>query len=157
MRRHCGFTLVEVLIAVAIVAALASIALPLAELQVQRQRERDLRHALREVREAIDAYKRAYDEGRIERSVDKSGFPPTLLALVEGVTDARSQKSAKIYFLRRVPRDPFAADQQVPAHETWGLRASTSPPDDPRAGADVFDVYSLKPGAGMNGVPYKLW
>ena len=157
MRRHSGFTLVEVLIAVAIVAALASIALPLAELQVQRQRERDLRQALREVREAIDAYKRAYDEGRIERSVDKSGFPPTLLALVEGVTDAKSPKSAKLYFLRRVPRDPFATDPQAPAHETWGLRSSTSPPDDPRSGADVFDVYTLKPGAGMNGVPYKQW
>ena len=157
MRRHSGFTLVEVLIAVAIVAALASIALPLAELQVQRQRERDLRQALRELREGIDAYKRAYDDGRIERSVDKSGFPPTLLALVDGVTDAKSPKSAKLYFLRRVPRDPFATDPQAPAHETWGLRASTSPPDDPRAGADVFDVYSLKPGAGMNGVPYKLW
>jgi general secretion pathway protein G len=157
LRRQSGFTLVEVLIAVAIVAALASIALPLAELQVQRQRERDLRQALREVREAIDAYKRAYDEGRIERSLDKSGFPPTLLALVDGVTDAKNPKSAKLYFLRRVPRDPFAADPQAPAHESWGLRASTSPADEPRAGADVFDIYSLKPGAGMNGVPYKQW
>lgn len=157
MRRHCGFTLVEVLIAVAIVAALASIALPLAELQVQRQRERDLRQALREVREAIDGYKRAYDEGRIERSLNKSGFPPTLLALVEGVTDARSQKGAKLYFLRRVPRDPFATDPQALAPETWGLRSSTSAADDPHAGADVFDIYSLKPGTGMNGVPYRQW
>ena len=157
MRRHSGFTLVEVLIAVAIVAALASIALPLAELQVQRQRERDLRQALREVREAIDAYKRASDEGRIERAADKSGFPPTLRALVDGVADAKNPKSAKLYFLRRVPRDPYATDPQVPAHETWGLRASSSPADDPLAGADVFDVYSLKPGVGMNGVPYRQW
>jgi len=157
LRRHSGFTLVEVLIAVAIVAALASIALPLAELQVQRQRERDLRQALREVREAIDAYKRAYDDGRIERAADKSGFPPTLLTLVDGVSDAKNAKGAKLYFLRRVPRDPFATDLQAAAHETWGLRASTSPADDPRTGADVFDVYSLKPGAGMNGVPYKQW
>ena len=157
MRRHSGFTLVEVLVTVAIVAALASIALPLAELQVQRQRERDLRQALREVREAIDAYKRAYDDGRIERSADKSGFPPTLLTLVDGVTDAKSVKGAKLYFLRRVPRDPFTTDSQAAAHETWGLRASTSTADDPRTGADVFDVYSLKPGAGRNGVPYKQW
>ena len=156
-KRDGGFTLVEVLIAVAIVAALASIALPLAELQVQRQRERDLRHALREVREAIDAYKRAFDEGRIDRSAEKSGFPPTLATLVEGVADAKNPKSAKIYFLRRVPRDPFNADPQIPAHETWGLRASNSPADDPRSGADVFDVYSMKAGVGMNGVPYKEW
>ena len=143
---------------VAIVALLASIALPLAELQVQRQRERDLRHALRELRDAIDAYKRASDDGRIERAADKSGFPPTLSALVEGVTDAKSpKKEVKLYFLRRLPRDPFNTEAQVAAQETWGLRASTSPADEPRAGADVFDVYSLGPGVGLNGVRYKEW
>lgn len=158
VKRQAGFTLVEVLIAVAIVAALASIALPLAELQVQRQRERDLRQALRELRDAIDAYKRAFDEGRIDRTADGSGFPPTLRALVDGVNDARNPKSdAKLYFLRRVPRDPFFADPQLAAHETWGLRTSASAPDNPRSGADVFDIYSLKPGAGLNGVPYKDW
>ena len=145
------------LIAVAIVALLASVALPFAELQVQRTRERDLRHALREMREAIDAYKRASDEGRIARAADKSGYPPTLQALVEGVPDKRDAAGAKLYFLRRLPRDPFVDDPQVPAGETWGLRSSASPPDDPRPGADVFDVYSRNEGIGINGVPYRQW
>lgn len=152
-----GFTLVEMLIAVAIVALLASVALPFAELQVQRQRERDLRHALREVREAIDAYKRASDEGRIARAADKSGYPPTLRALIEGVADKRDAAGAKRYFLRRVPRDPFFADPQVAAEDTWGLRSSSSPPEDPRAGADVFDVYSRDPGTAINGIAYREW
>lgn len=155
--RPRGFTLVEILIAVAIVALLASIALPFAELQVQRSRERELRHALREVREAIDAYKRAADEGRIALAADKSGYPPTLHALVEGVPDKRDAAGAKLFFLRRVPRDPFIDDAQVSAEDTWGLRSSTSPPSEPRAGADVFDVYSRHPGTGINGVPYKEW
>jgi general secretion pathway protein G len=155
--RHGGFTLVEMLIAVAIVALLASIALPFAELQVQRSRERDLRHALREMREAIDAYKRASDDGRIARGVGKSGFPPTLGALVEGVPDARDPAGGKLYFLRRLPRDPFFDDPQVPAEETWGLRSSASPPSDPRAGADIFDIHSRHPGTGINGVPYREW
>ena len=152
-----GFTLVEMLIAVAIVALLASIVLPFAELQVQRSRERDLRHALRELREAIDAYKRASDEGRIAKAADKSGYPPTLAALVEGVPDKRDAAGAKLYFLRRLPRDPFVDDPQVPPDQTWGLRSSASPPGDPRPGADVFDVYSRHPGTGINGVPYKEW
>ena len=155
--RQSGFTLVEMLIAVAIVALLASIALPFAELQVQRSHERELRLALREVREAIDAYKRASDEGRIARAADKSGYPPTLRALVEGVPDRRDAAGAKLYFLRRVPRDPFADEAQLPAEETWGLRSSQSPPEDPRPGADVFDVHSRHPGSGINGVPYKEW
>ena len=156
MRRK-GFTLVEMLMAVAIVALLASIALPFAELQVQRQRERDLRHALRELREAIDAYKRASDELRIARPADKSGYPPTLRALVDGVVDVRSPSGAKLYFLRRIPRDPFFDDPQVAAAETWGLRSSISPPDQPSVGEDVFDVYSRKEGHGIKGVPYREW
>jgi len=142
---------------VAIVALLASIALPFAELQVQRSRERELRHALRELREAIDAYKRASDEGRIARAADKTGYPPTLRALVEGVPDKLDAAGAKLYFLRRLPRDPFFDDAQVPAHETWGLRSSKSSPEEPRSGEDVFDVHTRHAGVGINGVPYKDW
>src|SRR5471030_344725 len=157
MLRPRGFTLIEMLITVAIVAILASVALPLSELAVQRGKERELRHALREVREALDAYKRASDEGRIVRSPDQSGYPPALGALIEGVTDAKSPTGAKIYFLRRLPRDPLDPEPNTPAEATWGKRGYDSPPDNPRPGKDVFDVYSLNAGSGMNGIPYRQW
>ena len=145
-----GFTLVELLIVVAIVALLASVAAPLAELGFQRGKEQELRHALREIREAIDAYKRAVDEGRVERKADESGYPATLAVLVEGVADKTSPESAKIYFLRRIPRDPVS-------NEDWGLRSYASPPDSPQAGKDVFDVYSRSAEAGINGIAYREW
>jgi general secretion pathway protein G len=157
MRRSTGFTLIELLITVAIVALLASIALPLSELSVQRGKEQELSRALREIRDAIDAYKRHADEGRIKRSADASGYPPTLSALVEGVVDLKSPTQAKIRYLRRIPRDPFSSDAETPPEQTWGLRSYESPPDEPRPGKDVFDVYSLNPGSGLNGIAYKDW
>jgi general secretion pathway protein G len=157
MRRSTGFTLIELLITVAIVALLASIALPLSELSVQRGKEQELSRALREIRDAIDAYKRHADEGRIKRSADASGYPPTLSALVEGVVDLKSPTQAKLRYLRRIPRDPFSSDAETPAEQTWGLRSYESPPDEPRPGKDVFDVYSLNPGSGLNGIAYKDW
>ena len=149
MRAPRGFTLIEVLVTLAIVALLASLALPLSELSVQRAKERELRHALRTLRGAIDAYKDAADANRVERKADASGYPPTLEVLVEGVRDARDPKGAKIYFLRRIPRDPVGED--------WGLRSYESPPDEPREGKDVFDVYSQSAGVGLNGLPYREW
>jgi general secretion pathway protein G len=157
MNRADGFTLLELLITVAIVGLLASIALPLSELAAQRNNEQELRHALRQIREALDAYKRASDEGRITRSTDQSGYPPTLAALVEGVVDAKSPSGAKLRFLRRVPRDPLAANAPAAAETTWGLRSYDSPVDAPRPGKDVFDVYSMSAAVGLNGVPYKEW
>jgi general secretion pathway protein G len=152
-----GFTLVELLVTVAIVAVLATVALPLAELTVKRSRENDLRAALRQIRGAIDAYKQAVDDGRIPRKADETGYPPTLEALVDGVENARSAKKAKIYFLRRLPRDPLHTDASVPAAQTWGLRSYDSPPDEPREGRDVYDVHSLSTGADFNGLPYRQW
>ena len=145
-----GFTFIELMITVAIVALLASIALPLAEVTVQRNKEKDFRHALREIRGAIDAYRRAADEGAIERKADASGYPETLAVLVEGVADKRKPDGPKIFFLRRVPADPING-------EDWGLRSYASTATEPQPGKDVFDVYSRSQEKGLNGVPYREW
>lgn len=152
-----GFTLIELIVTVAILGILATGLLPLAQLASQRGKEQELRAALREIRTAIDAYKKAADEGRVEKKADASGYPPELALLEEGVRDAKSPQDKKIYFLRRVPRDPFFADASIPAAKTWGLRSYESPPDDPRDGDDVFDVYSRSERVGLNGVPYRQW
>ena len=152
-----GFTLIELVITVAIVALLATAVLPVNELVVQRTQEQDLRRSLRQLREAIDAYKQASDEGRIRKSVGDSGYPKTLEALVDGVEDQKSPNKAKIYFLRRIPRDPFSTDPTLSAADTWGKRSYESPPDDPREGDDVFDVFSRAAGKGINGQPYRDW
>jgi general secretion pathway protein G len=152
-----GFTLIELVITVAIVALLASVALPVSELAVQRTKEQDLRRTLRQIREAIDVYKQASDEGRIRKSIGDSGYPKKLEDLAEGVDDQKNPKKEKIYFLRRVPRDPFNADPTLSAAATWGKRSYASPPDDPKEGDDVFDVFSLAQGKGINGQPYRDW
>jgi len=152
-----GFTLIELVITVAIVALLASVALPVSELAVQRTKEQELRRTLRQIREAIDLYKQASDEGRIKKSIGDSGYPKKLEELAEGVDDQKSPKKAMIYFLRRIPRDPLNADPTLSAAASWGKRSYASPPDDPREGDDVFDVFSLAPGKGINGQPYRDW
>ena len=152
-----GFTLIELVITVAIVAVLASVALPLNELIVQRSKEQDLRRALREVREAIDAYKQASDEGRLAKRPGDSGYPKRLGDLVAGIEDEKNPKKERIYFLRRLPRDPFAADPALGPAESWGKRSYLSPPDQPSDGDDVFDVFSLSTATGINGRPYREW
>ncbi|MEO8039643.1 MAG: type II secretion system protein [Betaproteobacteria bacterium] len=157
MRAGRGFTLIEVVITVAIVGILALGLVPLGELAVQRTKEAELRTPLRQIRGALDAFKKAADEGRIARKADDSGYPPSLEALVEGVPDIKAPASRQIYFLRRIPRDPFHADASASPAQTWALRSYESPPDSPRAGKDVFDVYSMAEGKGINGIPYSQW
>jgi len=135
-----GFTLLELVIAIAILSILVVMAVPVVQLEIQRQKESELRQDLREMRNAIDAYKHATDDGRIPRK-----------------TDAKDAKGRTIYFLRRIPRDPFNPDPALDAAQTWGKRSYESPPDAPAEGDDVFDVYSLAPGTGINGVPYRQW
>jgi general secretion pathway protein G len=155
--RRGGFTLIELVVTLALLGVLALLAAPLAELSVQRSREQELRTALREIRGALDRYKRLVDQGQLPRRLGESGYPPNLALLVQGVPNAQDPKGGRIYLLRRLPRDPFHPDPGVPAEATWGLRSYASPPDDPREGDDVFDVYSLSPATGLNGQPYKDW
>ena len=152
-----GFTLIELVVTLAILAMLSTVALPMTEVAVQRGKEQELHAALRQIRDAIDAYKRAYDDGHMIKKVGESGYPPTLDILVQGVNDAQSPKEQKLFFLRHVPRNPFALDSSVPAAETWGIRSYASSADDPQAGTDVFDVYAPVLGKGINGVPYREW
>lgn len=154
--RARGFTLIELVVSLAILALLATMAVPMGEVVVQRNKEQELRKALRQIREAIDNYKQVYDDGHILKKVDASGYPPSLQVLEEGVSDAKSPDERKIYFLRRVPRDPFAPEN-VTAVESWGQRSYSSSFDRPQKGDDVFDVYSEAPGKGLNGVPYREW
>jgi general secretion pathway protein G len=145
-----GFTLIELLIVVAIVALLATVAAPLAELSYQRGKEQELRHALRQIRTAIDDYKRAVDEGRVERKADETGYPPSLAVLVEGAKRKDVPTDEKLYFLRRLPRDPVSGEE-------WGVRSYASPADDPKPGKDVYDVYSRSEELGLNRIPYREW
>jgi general secretion pathway protein G len=154
--RERGFTFIELMVTLAIMAILVMVATPMAKLSIQRDRERELRAALTEIRDALDAYKRASDQGRIQMRIGESGFPGSLEQLVDGVEDQRSPNRRKLYFLRRLPRDPMADPSMAP-EETWGLRSYASPPDDPSEGEDVFDVYSKSEKIGLNGVPYREW
>jgi general secretion pathway protein G len=156
-RRSGGFSLIELMVTLAILALLASVAVPFAQLVQQRRQETELRDALWQIRAALDAYKQGVKEGRIDSPADGSGYPPDLDTLWKGVPDKTKPDASRLYFIRRLPRDPFFPDPAVAPAETWGLRSYASPPDAPAAGRDVFDVYSLSPRTGLNGVPYREW
>ena len=155
--REAGFTLIELVITLALLGLLAMLAAPMTEVAYQRSQEQALRSALRDIRDALDQYRRATDQGLITRRVGESGYPPSLEVLVSGVANAQDAKGGRLYFLRRLPRDPLFRDPKAPAEATWGLRSYASPADEPRDGDDVFDVYSLAQGNGLNGIAYRDW
>lgn len=152
-----GFSLIELLITLTILGVLATVVLPVAQIEMQRTREHELRRSLNEIRAAIDEYKRMYDLGAIEQTAGASGYPPTLDLLVAGVPDARDPERKKIYFLRQLPRDPFNSNPSTPVKDTWAKRSYASDADEPHEGADVYDVHSMSKDTGLNGQPYARW
>jgi general secretion pathway protein G len=159
-----GFTLIELMVVVVIMTILASVAMPLRELMVKREKEQILRTGLRQIRGAIDAYKQAADDGLIEKKLDESGYPTQLENLVVGIPNIKKDSENKnIFFLRRLPRDPmfkelnFSGVERTPNVDTWGKRSYDSAPDDPKEGDDVFDVFSRSESVGLNGISYNKW
>ena len=154
-RRASGYSFVELLIVTAILFILASAVMPLATVTAQRQRESELRTALRQMRTAIDKFKDAADGGRIpstEVEAGSEGYPPDLETLVEGVALQNDQSGAKLKFLRRIPMDPMTNSTE------WGLRAYQDKPDARSWGrGNVFDVYSKSSATALDGTHYKDW
>lgn len=155
--RAAGFTLIEMMVVCAMLSVLAYAALPMAEVASTRWKERELRSALHEIRAALDAYKRSYDELNPVRQSGVSGYPASLQALEQGLLDSRGAGAPRqLRFLRQLPRDPFAPEGLAP-EQTWALRTFESPAHAPRAGVDVYDVHSKSERVGTNGIPLKDW
>lgn len=143
-----GLTLVELIVTVAILGILASAAIPIARFKVQREKERELRRDLWEMRDAIDHYKDAADKGAFQTKVDSMNYPPDLETLVNGV----DVQGKKLKFLRRIPVDPMTGRAE------WGLRSMQDDPDsDSFGGQNVFDVYSKSQGTALDGTKYSTW
>jgi general secretion pathway protein G len=150
-----GYTFIELIVVTTILLILASAVMPLAQVTSQRQREAELRRSLREMRTAIDAFKRAVDEGRIpttELEPGSEGYPPDLETLVEGVSAANDASGRKLKFLRRVPIDPMTNSTD------WGMRSyQDSSTSTSWGGQNVFDVYTRHGGTGLDGTKYSEW
>lgn len=150
-RRAAGFTLAEMVTVAAVLAILAAVTLPIAKFASKRSKELDLRQHLREMRFAIDEYKRYSDSGLIPVDLNADGYPKKLEILVEGV-DIVGQINKKVKFLRRIPVDPMTGKDE------WGMRSYQDKPDETSwGGENVYDVFSLSEGVGLNGVPYSKW
>jgi len=158
MYKQSGFTLIEMMAAVALLALLLSVALPISTLVKRRAQEGELRHSLQVIRNAIDLYHQASLEGKIDKSLDRSGYPPDLASLVKGVSDKTDPNGGMLYFLRRLPADPMCENckGRDPA-DTWEVRSYDSSAEAFASGRDVFDLRSKSHREGINGVPYKEW
>ncbi len=156
-----GYTLIELLAVLTILAVLAAMSMPFVQVRVERAREQELKRALWEIRDAIDAYHAARLSGALAATggagIEPSSYPPDLTSLTRLQPDARpDHRGEMLRFLRRVPRDPFAEATLAP-EQGWGLRSFASDADHPSPGADVYDVYSRSPAIALNGVPLAQW
>ena len=155
--KHHGFTLVELLVTLTLLSIIAMTVMPLAEITSVRLKEHELRHALRQIRTALDRYKAATDAGLIPKALGESGYPPSLESLITPNISSKEVVQAPLIFMRELPRDPFNLDPTLPSASTWALRSYASPASDPRAGIDVFDVHSQSVRTGLNGIRYDQW
>ena len=155
--KNVGFTLIELVVTVMIVAILAAGAVPILQLTIQRNKETELKQALRQIREAIDLYKKSVDEGLIKKTVDQTGYPPNLEVLEQGVINQKNIKGKVIKFIRKIPRDPMNKESDLKPAETWGKRSYSSDVNAPAEGADVYDVYSRSTKKAIDGTTYNTW
>jgi general secretion pathway protein G len=149
-RINCGFTIIELVVVLAVLAALAGLLFPIAEHSVRRQKEADLKQALFDVRRAIDRFHATVKASNVN-AASVSGFPPNLETLVN------SNDPSGIPYLRYIPRDPFSTDEGKPPAATWLLRSYQSPPGASGNGVDVYDISSSSEEVGTNGIPYREW
>lgn len=152
-----GFTLIELVVTLAILAMIASAAAPVLQLSIKRTKEQELKRSLWQIRDAIDAYKQATTDGLIKLEPGQSGYPASLKVLVTGVENIKDPKKKRLYFLRRIPRDPFTENPELSNEETWGKRSYASSFEEPQEGSDVYDVFSRSNSIGLDGQAYREW
>ena len=164
VKKVYGFSYVELVFVIAILALLAAVATPYLEKNIQRKKELELKQNLREIRIAIDEYKTASDQGKMKKTIGDSGYPHHLEDLVIGVEDITDPQKKKLRFLRRLPADPMyqksqhlSPNDEVNPADTWGKRSYISDAENPREGDDVYDIYSLSSDVGLNGISYAQW
>ncbi|OBY74843.1 type II secretion system protein [Acinetobacter gyllenbergii] len=150
-----GFTFIELIVSLVLLALLASVVIPISDLASRHAKEKELKQALTEIRSAIDKYKVASDQNEIPiKYKTASGYPPNL-SILTGISAENGKKVHR--FLRKIPVDPFAEEKNIPPEQTWGIREFLSEANNPQKGEDVYDIYSLSTKKGSNGVAYNEW
>lgn len=157
-QNNTGFTFVEVLVSLVLLALLASVVIPVSDLVSRHAKERELKNSLLEIRKALDAYKEATEKNEIPKAYQtKSGYPPNL-KILEGIPlEENKQRENYRRFIRKIPLDPFATEKNILPENSWGKRSYFSEASAPQTGEDVYDIYSLSDQIGTNGIAYREW